>query len=255
MAPRRPILIPIASHIPDEATKQALTALGDVKYSTVASLFLPDWSRQVLALDVEHHMSLSDYVKLYPAAKVFGPYPLVDKRKDMSVSAPLQPLLRPAHRKFDGVFGRDAEPLGDLSRSGEIQAEYFDGHANSDIAILHPASKTLVQADLLFNLPAYEQVSKTKDAPAGFWPLSILISKLRPGTGVHRFMLNGIAKDKAAFTASAKQVGAWDVGAVRRAAHIWRWEQFDRVIPCHGDIIETGGKKAWLETYRDFLKL
>ena len=35
---------------------------------------------------------------------------------------------------------------------------FFDGFANRDTAFFHPASKTLVVADLLFNLPATEQV-------------------------------------------------------------------------------------------------
>jgi len=38
---------------------------------------------------------------------------------------------------------------------------YFSGYKNKDVAFLHSASKTLVQADLLFNLPAKEQYSKT----------------------------------------------------------------------------------------------
>lgn len=35
---------------------------------------------------------------------------------------------------------------------------FFDGFANRDTAFFHPASKTLIVADLLFNLPATEQV-------------------------------------------------------------------------------------------------
>ena len=37
---------------------------------------------------------------------------------------------------------------------------YFSGFKNRDVAFLHPASKTLVQADLLLNLPPTEQVSR-----------------------------------------------------------------------------------------------
>jgi hypothetical protein len=36
---------------------------------------------------------------------------------------------------------------------------YFSGYKNKDVAFFHKASKTLVEADLLFNLPPYEQVS------------------------------------------------------------------------------------------------
>ena len=69
-------------------------------------------------------------------------------------------------------------PTGpELTQSGEIKAQYFDasttrfplcssltvgqGHANKDIAFLHTDSKTLIQADLLFNLPAIESVRRS----------------------------------------------------------------------------------------------
>jgi hypothetical protein len=36
---------------------------------------------------------------------------------------------------------------------------YFSGFQNKDVAFLHKASKTLIVADLLMNLPAKEQVN------------------------------------------------------------------------------------------------
>lgn len=42
-----------------------------------------------------------------------------------------------------------------------------------------------------------------------------------------------------AFSASAKIVAGWP---------------FDRIIPCHGEVIETGGKEAWASTYANVLK-
>ena len=42
---------------------------------------------------------------------------------------------------------------------------YFSGFRNKDVAFLHIASKTLIQADLLFNLPATEQVSGARLSP------------------------------------------------------------------------------------------
>lgn len=40
-------------------------------------------------------------------------------------------------------------------------------------------------------------------------------------------------------TRDAKVVAAWD---------------FDRIIPCHGDVIETGGKAKWMSTFEQYLK-
>jgi hypothetical protein len=42
--------------------------------------------------------------------------------------------------------------------SSQIKACYFSGFANKDVAFFHAASKTLIEADLLFNLPGNEQV-------------------------------------------------------------------------------------------------
>jgi len=38
-------------------------------------------------------------------------------------------------------------------------SSYFSGFANKDVAFFHPESRTLMQADLLFNFPPTEQVS------------------------------------------------------------------------------------------------
>ena len=39
-------------------------------------------------------------------------------------------------------------------------ASYFSGFKNKDVAFLHKDSKSLIEADLLMNLPANEQVSE-----------------------------------------------------------------------------------------------
>jgi hypothetical protein len=32
------------------------------------------------------------------------------------------------------------------------------------------------------------------------------------------------------------------------------WD-FDRIIPCHGDVVDTGGKEAWRSTFADYAHL
>lgn len=57
-----------------------------------------------------------------------------------------------------------------------------------------------------------------------------LLSKVTPGSGIHQKMLwYLVSKDKQEMSRAAKEVAAWD---------------FDRLIPCHGDVIEPGGKKG-----------
>jgi len=41
--------------------------------------------------------------------------------------------------------------------------------------------------------------------------------------------------------------------AMKRDAQIVAGWDFDRIIPCHGDVIETKGKEAWRSTYKAYL--
>jgi len=93
--------------------------------------------------------------------------------------------------------------------------------------------KTLIEADLLFNLPAKEQYSKSDESPYQ----GILTSMFNYGGAAvgdatwHRRMLwYGIAVDRSSFNESVSKIDKWD---------------FDRIIPCHGDVIETDGKSAF----------
>ena len=72
-----------------------------------------------------------------------------------------------------------------------IHGRYFPGFVGKDVAFYHVQSKTLIEADLLFNLPAKEQYSKSKSS--GNFPF---ISYLKPHTWLHRKFLGGAAKNK-----------------------------------------------------------
>lgn len=38
----------------------------------------------------------------------------------------------------------------------------------------------------------------------------------------------------------------------RDVAVVSAWD-FDRLIPCHGDVIETGAKQVWLDAFKSFV--
>ena len=52
------------------------------------------------------------------------------------------------------VYGFLPQP----ARASLSRNSYFSGFKNKDVAFFHQASKTMIEADLLFNLPATEQV-------------------------------------------------------------------------------------------------
>jgi hypothetical protein len=66
-----------------------------------------------------------------------------------------------------------------------------------EIAFLHVATKTLLNADLAENLPAKEQYSETNEDPAsGFWT-KLFIKMFSPDNWIHNFVIwNVFSKDK-----------------------------------------------------------
>ncbi|KEF52925.1 uncharacterized protein A1O9_10831 [Exophiala aquamarina CBS 119918] len=192
------------------AVKDKVRALGPIKY--------------IVAPDIEHHIFLSTWAAEYPDAEVIGMEGLPEKREGNPDTKGL---------KFSHVFS--ASNKLDLKISPEFDAEfsseYFHSHTNKELVFLHKPTRTLIEADLLFNLPATEQFSKTGTSAS-----SGLLTKLFGGimntrgeiTWQKRFLWYAAAgKDRQGFTESANRIKAWD---------------YDRVIPCHGDVIETGGK-------------
>ncbi|KAJ7598658.1 hypothetical protein C8J56DRAFT_814825 [Mycena floridula] len=206
-----------------QETKSTIDKLGPVKW--------------IVAADILHHMFLAEFKKAYPDAKLIGVEGLGEKKKaegvelDGGKSTNHLPYVKLTDL-LSAEYGRD--PAGTLyGFEDEIKACYFSGFENKDVAFHHVASKTLIVADLLFNLPGKEQYSKTtKSAKIP------IIGKLDPYTWVHKNFVWGAGKDKPAMTRDAKTVAEWD---------------FERVIMCHGDVIETDGKKAWASAYTKYL--
>jgi len=190
--------------------KQKVQSLGTLKY--------------IVAPDIEHHIFISVWAKEYPQAEVIGMEGLPEKREQDEATKGV---------KFAHVFSPKNKL--DMKISPEFDAEfdyeYVHSHKNKELVFLHKPSRTMIQADILFNLPATEQFSKS-----GIDPTSGFLTKLFGGimntrgqmVWQKRFLWYGAGgKDRPGFTESVKRMRAWD---------------YDRIIPCHGDVIETGGK-------------
>jgi len=196
----------LASTPLDEGTKSTLDNIGPVRF--------------IISPDAVHHLFLTQYKKAYPSAKVIGPEAALARLEDKSL-------------KFDGVWGRDPVDTK-YGFEDDIKACYFDGFKNKDIAFFHPDSKTLIEADLLMNLPGTEQYSKQPSK----WRFPFQ-SSLNPWSSLHPHVVWALGINKEAMKRDAKTVASWD---------------FERIIPCHGDVIEERGKDAWLSTYKFFLQ-
>ncbi len=115
-------------------------------------------------------------------------------------------------------------PVGELlpappEWSGELEALAIDGAPGfSEVAMFHPASRTLIVADLVMNFPR----------PTSLWMEFLLRvgigAKHEPGFS--RRLLMAI-KDRAAFSASIQRLLAWD---------------FQRVVVGHGEVLEIDAR-------------
>ncbi|KAF8151675.1 beta-lactamase-like protein [Crassisporium funariophilum] len=186
--------------------------------STVAYLVCPD---------IEHHMFLGVWAAKFPDAKVIAPTGLREKRaKQGNEDVPIS-------WEVTSTSGLPQE-LQDV-----FEVEFFPGHVNKEVVLLHKPSKTLITADLVFNLPSKESFLKVQGGGvAGVWnKLGRYFGGLE-GEGQARFNWYALAHDRKSFGESAKRVNEWD---------------FDRIVMCHGDVIETGGKEIYRKIFKWFL--
>jgi len=194
----------------------ASTPLNDVTKDKLAELGPVKW---IIGADAVHYMFLSEFKKEYPTAKVIAVEAAKPNIKDGLT--------------FDGAWGADSADTK-YGFESDIQHCYFSGFKNKDVAFFHPQSKSLVQADLLLNLPPTEQYSKT--GSSGRVP--ILSSIFYPTSWLQKKASWALGDDKEAMKRDVKTTMGWD---------------FTRIIPCHGDVIEKDAKEAWRSAFEYYL--
>ena len=185
----------------------------------------------IAALDYEHHIFVSEWAKAFPSAKLMAVDGLPEKREKDPVAAGnkfqyVWTQKNKASMKIDPVF------------DSEFDYEYVGSHANKELVFCHKPDKTLIEADMMFNLPAREQFSKTsQDSTSGI--LTKLFIGLQNTVGAatwqKRFLWYVASSgDRQGFNQSASKIASWD---------------FDRIIPCHGDVIDSGGKGIFRKVF------
>ncbi|KAB8241798.1 putative nuclear protein Qri2/Nse4 [Aspergillus flavus] len=180
--------------------------------------------KYIAALDLEHHINITSWKEAYPDAEIIAPEGLYEKRQS-----------NPEYKDtpFQHVFRKENHGQQKISEEfdSEFETEYVYGHPSRELVFLHKRSRTLIEADLLFNLPAREQYSKTgESATSGLLTkiISPLLSTNAPATWQKRFVWYILSSgDRKAFNESVRRIDKWD---------------FNRLIPCHGDVVESGAK-------------
>ncbi|MBI3800191.1 MAG: DUF4336 domain-containing protein [Deltaproteobacteria bacterium] len=154
----------------------------------------------IVAPNLLHHLFVKDYVVAYPDAQAFAAPGLPEKCPDVA---------------FHGALSDDRALV-----PGEIEHIVVRGHAANEVAFLHVGSRTLILADLAYNIredsPTWEREWFQKHEAYGEFALA-------------KYQRARVTNSHAA-RASLRRILAWD---------------FDRVIVGHGHVQEGGGKQAF----------
>lgn len=109
---------------------------------------------------------------------------------------------------------------------------------NKELVFNHRPTKTLITADMMFNLPATEQFSKSGvDATSGIF--TKIFGALQSTAGDAKWQKRVIwygtsAGDRKSFNQSVARINEWN---------------FERIVACHGDVIEGEGKSIWAKVF------
>jgi len=216
----------------------SLLVYGPVPLSPLVTSTLPTLGNgkvaYIVAPDIEHHMSIGPWKQQFPEARVIGPEGLREKRaKQGNEDVPI-----------DYIFTKGDKAAVEASLPEEVkrdvEVEYMDGHANQEICFFHKPTKSLLAADVIFNLPVKEQWSKvdppTRAETDGSWILNKITLLFTSAHGSRqRYFVDWIlAKDKASVKKSVERMLGWG---------------FERVVVAHGEVIETGGSTILRKVY------
>lgn len=204
----------------------ALTSEAKAKVQQLAQSGPSGTVRYLIAPDFEHHIFISPWAKEYPDANIIGPEGLPEKREQDPDTKGVK-----FHHVFTPQNKHDFKITSEFD--DEFNYEYVEGHQNKELVFLHKPTRTLIEADLLFNLPATEQFSKSgEDATSGIF--TKIFTSLMNTKGDMKWQQRVIyygpgSGDRKSFAASIRKIQSWG--------------EFERLIPAHGDVIETGGSR------------
>jgi len=104
----------------------------------------------------------------------------------------------------------------------------------------------------MFNLPAYEQYQNSGISPTSGLATKFFTSFLKPGGNWGRYVLWYTMAKNREYTRMFNV--CWFLYRLMRRdlRTVDGWD-FDRLIPCHGDVIETGARAVWENHFEWYL--
>jgi hypothetical protein len=179
----------------------------------------------IVALDREHHIFLESWHKAWPEAKLLGPETLPTAREQQGyyvIPDENWILFRKEEQPHvDDIFDNEFEPNTSTATSTR----------NSCSATNQPAPS--IEADLLFNLPATKQWSRSGESATSGIPSRLVVGPNQQHPGFGDVAQEGLiwwytsSRDRKRYHQEVCGIVEWD---------------FERILPCHGDVIESQGK-------------
>ncbi|KAK9237523.1 hypothetical protein V1525DRAFT_403842 [Lipomyces kononenkoae] len=186
--------------------------------------------RFLIAPDMEHHMALKSWKDKYPSAKIIGVQGLRNFKAPAGVHVDYEIGLA------NKVISPSEGGIEDPELNEVFKFVYFPSHKNKELITYYIPTKTIIEADLLLNLPALEQYSKSPTNPrSGF---TRLFNVFHPDSSWHRRLTGGLLKDKAAAKVGLNAIQSLD---------------YETIIPCHGEVITTDAKEKFNAVFSSFM--
>lgn len=208
-----------------EGVKEALKMSSGAKEPNVKYVVIPDR---------EHTMAAKSFKEQFPQLKI-----IAMEGVDLGKSVPIDYVVT---LKYKNQL-IDAQKLKEIGISDPVILDNFEfvylpSHANLELVMYDKQLRALFQADLLFNLKqgdGNEQFSKHCGHEGGnpFSGFSYLARFMHPDSKFGRFFMNKAVNSGAAAEGLQKIYG-WD---------------FEKVVMCHGLIIESGGREVFKKVF------
>lgn len=186
--------------------------------------------------NVEHTLAAKSFKKKYPDMKI-----IASETIDLGESCPIDYKITSEHgNKVIGSSILEQIGIKDPAITNNFEFVYLPFHKNKEIVVFNKPSKTIFEADLVSNLDPrlkLEQFSPATGFPEDYFAhlgWSFVTRYLQPYSKVGGFVANKLS-------------GGVNSIEGLKAIHNWN---FERIVMCHGNIIEKEARDAFASTFK-----
>ncbi|ODV83456.1 hypothetical protein CANARDRAFT_29909 [[Candida] arabinofermentans NRRL YB-2248] len=204
----------------------------------------------IIVPDKEHTMAVAGYKTRHPSIKVIsveGLSPEIAAITDYTFTTEFSNKIIKGD-ELVSKLGLSPTENADILNPG-FEFAYFPGHPNNELVLYAPEDKTILTADLLFNLQhsgrkcpdseLYNEQFGGVDPQKGLYSYFTKTMFVPGGYGNNFYMTIAAGKKDAA------------KGVLQEIVDQWK---FDKIIMCHGDVVEKNGVNFFKDAFKYYFK-